>query len=433
MLTVFVYFLPLVVCLVWLMLYKFKRKNELQIMLNKLLYFGVFYCFFFAIYLAPLTNYSLLARIDGISMTLTVFYLPIIFRYIFAHLNDKLEKWKFKNVLYLPALVFACAISVLYYLYGFENAAQLYQNVDDVMRNAGNLDKSEEIYSLFANRVEKIFYFFDTTVFAAICGSFLLAIIVCCIFLSWKLGYQPGDIYRFFFKNKATVSARTISFCSFIIISDLAVLNTLRRPFIISHEYIGITISIVFAVALFCLCYVEYFNTLPIITLSALTHIDINIIEGEAILENPSDSDDVNEEKEMKIIESMPYARNKWSAEHSDTSAALINGLKRYVVDEKAFRNPELTREMVARHLNTNRTTLSFALNILMATTFKSYLANIRIEEAKKYMLKHPTATLDYVADECGFRDAASFGHKFKDVEGVSPKIWLVGAMKSAN
>ena len=48
------------------------------------------------------------------------------------------------------------------------------------------------------------------------------------------------------------------------------------------------------------------------------------------------------------------------------------------------------------------------------------------VECAKQYMLKNPVATLEDVAQYSGFNDSASLCHKFKDVTGMSPKVWLV-------
>jgi AraC-like DNA-binding protein len=52
-------------------------------------------------------------------------------------------------------------------------------------------------------------------------------------------------------------------------------------------------------------------------------------------------------------------------------------------------------------------------------------LASYRIAFAKQYMLDNPNASVDDVAEVSGFGDRSTFFHKFKEVTGMSPKVWL--------
>ena len=58
--------------------------------------------------------------------------------------------------------------------------------------------------------------------------------------------------------------------------------------------------------------------------------------------------------------------------------------------------------------------------------SYNDYIAHLRIEYAKQYMLQHPDMLLDAIAEQCGFGTAQAFGRKFKTVEGITPRTWLV-------
>ena len=40
-------------------------------------------------------------------------------------------------------------------------------------------------------------------------------------------------------------------------------------------------------------------------------------------------------------------------------------------------------------------------------------------------MLDHPEATIEQVAAHCGFKDTATFFHRFKSITGDSPRVWI--------
>jgi len=53
--------------------------------------------------------------------------------------------------------------------------------------------------------------------------------------------------------------------------------------------------------------------------------------------------------------------------------------------------------------------------------TFFQFLIEIRIENACKLIFKHPDWPISYVAEQCGFQNAANFNRKFKEIKGVIP------------
>ena len=41
-------------------------------------------------------------------------------------------------------------------------------------------------------------------------------------------------------------------------------------------------------------------------------------------------------------------------------------------------------------------------------------------------MMQHPAANQEEIARNSGFLSASAFNHKFKEVTGTSPRLWLV-------
>lgn len=70
------------------------------------------------------------------------------------------------------------------------------------------------------------------------------------------------------------------------------------------------------------------------------------------------------------------------------------------------------------------RTTLSQIISDHYNEPFRTVVNKMRIEAVKKYITDNPAATLEVTDRECGFKDASSLNHKFKEQEGVTPLAW---------
>lgn len=55
---------------------------------------------------------------------------------------------------------------------------------------------------------------------------------------------------------------------------------------------------------------------------------------------------------------------------------------------------------------------------------FSSWVTSLRIEEAKKIMMKDPNQKLLDVAFQSGFSSLAYFSSVFSKSEGISPSVW---------
>lgn len=109
----------------------------------------------------------------------------------------------------------------------------------------------------------------------------------------------------------------------------------------------------------------------------------------------------------------------------SDVERQIREGLDQLMGEEKQFRTPGIKIEEVARMLCTNRLYLSHYINEVFGVSFTEYLTRLRIEYSKTYMLEHPRELQDTIAEQCGFVSAQAFSRKFREMEGVTPRMWM--------
>lgn len=93
-------------------------------------------------------------------------------------------------------------------------------------------------------------------------------------------------------------------------------------------------------------------------------------------------------------------------------------------VKTKAYTHEQFTLEELASKLYTNKTYLSTFIKNEYDMNFSGWVASLRIDEAKRIMMKEPEKRLQKVAFECGFSSLAYFSSVFSKSEGISPSAW---------
>ena len=93
-------------------------------------------------------------------------------------------------------------------------------------------------------------------------------------------------------------------------------------------------------------------------------------------------------------------------------------------VKAKAYTHEQFTLEELASSLYTNKTYLSTFIKDEYDMNFCGWVASLRIDEAKRIMMKEPEKRLQEVAFECGFSSLAYFSSVFSKSEGISPSAW---------
>lgn len=89
-----------------------------------------------------------------------------------------------------------------------------------------------------------------------------------------------------------------------------------------------------------------------------------------------------------------------------------------------SFTEPGLTIEQVAIQLNTNRTYLSNYVNQIKQQSFKEWINQLRIGEAKRLLLEKKTLHVGEIGLMVGLPDKSNFGRLFTRNTGVSPQTW---------
>jgi len=100
-----------------------------------------------------------------------------------------------------------------------------------------------------------------------------------------------------------------------------------------------------------------------------------------------------------------------------------ITSIKKYLKVERNFLNPEISLVFIANELELSAGHLSKIINTELGVSFKDYLNNLRIEEAKRY-LKDPDFSnykLAAIGLEVGFKSKSAFNASFKKMTGLTP------------
>lgn len=93
-------------------------------------------------------------------------------------------------------------------------------------------------------------------------------------------------------------------------------------------------------------------------------------------------------------------------------------------VKAKAYTHEQFTLDELASRLYTNKTYLSTFIKDEYDMNFSGWVASLRIDGAKRIMMKEPEKKLQEVAFECGFSSLAYFSSVFSKSEGISPSAW---------
>lgn len=97
--------------------------------------------------------------------------------------------------------------------------------------------------------------------------------------------------------------------------------------------------------------------------------------------------------------------------------------LQRWLNDKK-YLYEQLTIDDLAQAIGTNKNYLSYHINEKYGMSFSSWIADMRICEAKRLMSENPDCKLETIAYSSGFSSASYFSKVFSLHEGMSPTRW---------
>lgn len=83
-----------------------------------------------------------------------------------------------------------------------------------------------------------------------------------------------------------------------------------------------------------------------------------------------------------------------------------------------------LTIKDLADKLHTNRTYLSEFINAVYGTSFRDWIAGLRIDYAKRLLTQSPELTVANISEKSGFLSSSHFIRQFKEKAGCTPTKW---------
>ena len=137
-------------------------------------------------------------------------------------------------------------------------------------------------------------------------------------------------------------------------------------------------------------------------------HVIEHALGEETATSQTEDIDDNNIEKDESdtiVFAKLERRINQWEA-------------------NKHFTEKGVTITLLSKELMTNRNYLSAYINTCKGKTFREWINQLRIEEAKILMRQTPNMTLSEIAQQTGFSSKSHLIRQFTHLTGTSPKVW---------
>lgn len=407
MFSTIIYFLPCLVALVWGLIFLFSKYNITQKHAAWLIPLLSVYFACLVMYISPLTDYRMMLYSDYLCTPLIIIVLAAIVAYLYSHLKGKAMPMAKLQLLLLPALVLSCITWTFQWFIGSDSLEEFIKVLDINATGVQGVDNIDLLPPPYNSSIFKVYYILDVMVFNAVYFFYMLGAFYLVAKILKFYGYKRGDLYSFLFRGRYASPHRVIAVLVALDLLCIAPLVVLGRSYVINHPALGMTLMILTAVFLFCCCYVEYFGFTEAVSLKSLANIEHL---------SPAYGDDAKfvspeaEQLSQRVIASR---------------IDLMARLRTAIDSRQVYLDPDLKLSTLANSLNTNRTILSMIVKQVYGVDFRTLIAERRINEAKLYMLDHPEATIEQVAAHCGFKDTATFFHRFKSITGDSPRVWI--------
>jgi AraC-like DNA-binding protein len=106
---------------------------------------------------------------------------------------------------------------------------------------------------------------------------------------------------------------------------------------------------------------------------------------------------------------------------------ALLSVLNDLMTEQKLHLNPNLSLAQLAKKAGCLQAVVSQVLNDRLDKSFKVYVNEFRIAEAKRILIDEPQLNMELVAERCGFNANSTFFSAFKKVTGQTPASYRSG------
>lgn len=99
----------------------------------------------------------------------------------------------------------------------------------------------------------------------------------------------------------------------------------------------------------------------------------------------------------------------------------LYDSIERVFREKQLYLNPDLSVIMLAEELNTNRTFISTCINTITGKSFRTWLAEYRLNLFLEKQNENPDSPIDKLLTQCGYKDQSTFRRQFKAIYGMTP------------
>ena len=107
---------------------------------------------------------------------------------------------------------------------------------------------------------------------------------------------------------------------------------------------------------------------------------------------------------------------------HSQTiKPKYITQLEHIINEQKQFKNPDLSLELLAKEMDISARTLSSIINGHYKCSFVEFVNSYRLIEAKRLLMQDKNKAVLDIMYAAGFSSKATFNAMFKRVEGLTP------------
>ena len=409
-----VYFLPCIISQLWLIIYWFRTRVRTQRLMMVMLVLCVYYFTTYAFLISSSTDYRVMSLLDVLNVPVILTILALDALFVSAHHSNTLIQSHWQIILFIPIFLFSSVNCLLYYIIGIDEASLLFDQFD----RYGKLLPASD------TTVNHLFIHLRVAFHRFVVSPYILFILVLSLVVSRREGYRFGRVWGFFFRGQESSATRVICLLNTTTLLLLIPLAAIGRSYLYNHPGLGMVLTLLLSVSLFLLFYVEYVIDTPRFTLRDLSHVQFVLPQVPLVTDEPTAEDETSED-ELPSDRAAELA----AAQHPE----LVDAVRKAFDTEQIYLDQRLSIQGMASLLSTNRTTLSLVIGKVYGTTFRQLVARYRIEAAKRYMLANVDEKQEVVAMECGFGTAQAFNQKFKEVEGESPRIWLMKQLEKAD
>lgn len=124
--------------------------------------------------------------------------------------------------------------------------------------------------------------------------------------------------------------------------------------------------------------------------------------------------------KYIDFIKEQRQERTK-ETEDSERKTSLFEQLDAYMQESEIYKDSDVTREVVAKALNTNRQYLADAIKAEINMTFMDYVNEYRLNFARNQLIIDESVPVNNIIQEAGFISNATFYRLFKEKFGMTP------------